>query len=313
MSASTSETSPVRGNRGKAKVNSGWAAFDLKQRQKHQTLESGNHSEAYPLLSVSTTAPESFFNQNETLLEKPFSSVVVASLNFPSIVDTSTTDRNSRRRVPVISSCLGTAQNMETRDYSIAAYQKLKFLHPCADENLIQDVLSGVDNNVNDALSLLEAMFCSENKDARSKKVESSGNDNVSFDIQGGSIVEKTNVSFTNDYPFTKEPKDDLPLAQLMSVSKYLPIEPEPEWEEDDIYLIHRKDAIRMIRDKGKRLQLLDEENEIEFIESDDHQEDDSRVELDDDDDDDDGGGNTSGFDPFFKPLDTNDPILNSP
>ncbi|KAL6569368.1 hypothetical protein OROMI_013882 [Orobanche minor] len=62
-------------------------------------------------------------------------------------------------------------------------------------------------------------------------------------------------------------------------------------------------------------LQLLDEEDEIEFIESDDPQKDDSVVELfdDDNDDDDDDGGNTSGFDPFFKPLETDDPISNSP
>ncbi|KAL6542484.1 hypothetical protein OROMI_024086 [Orobanche minor] len=58
-----------------------------------------------------------------------------------------------------------------------------------------------------------------------------------------------------------------------------------------------KRDAL----DKGKRLQLLDEEDEIEFIESDDHQEDDSTVELFDDDDD--GGGNTSGFDPYFPYL----------
>ncbi|KAL6538891.1 hypothetical protein OROMI_025217 [Orobanche minor] len=47
---------------------------------------------------------------------------------------------------------------------------------------------------------------------------------------------------------------------------------------------------------KGNRLQLLDEEDEIEFIESDDPQKDDSVVELfdDDNDDDDDDGGNTS-------------------
>ncbi|KAL6495069.1 hypothetical protein OROGR_030751 [Orobanche gracilis] len=66
-------------------------------------------------------------------------------------------------------------------------------------------------------------------------------------------------------------------------------------------------------RDKGKRLQLLDEEDEIEFIESDDPQEDDAMVELFDDVDydDDNGGGNISGFDPFFKQLDTDDPLLN--
>ncbi|KAL6552648.1 hypothetical protein OROHE_008012 [Orobanche hederae] len=83
------------------------------------------------------------------------------------------------------------------------------------------------------------------------------------------------------------------------------------------LYVYHT-DVLEIIQgmiDKGNRLQLLDEEDEIEFIESDDPQKDDSMVELfdDDNDDDDDDGGNTSGFDPFFKPLETDDPILNSP
>ncbi|KAK6150690.1 hypothetical protein DH2020_015622 [Rehmannia glutinosa] len=248
MSASTSE-SPVRGNR--AKGTSGWAAFDLKQRQRQQSLESDNDSEAYPMLS-GPSALQSLFNKNRAPFEKPFSSVVVASVNFPSLMDAE--NRDLQRRVPGSNSCLGTAQNIETA-VSIKAYEKLKSHHPWADESLIQDVLAGVNNNVDQALSLLEAMLISENKDAKSKKVESNGNDVASFDIQGDSLGEKADVSFTTNDPFNdsyKESKDEAASMQLLGATKSSPIEPELEWEEDDVYLLHRKDAIKMIRSASR-------------------------------------------------------------
>ncbi|KAL3622424.1 hypothetical protein CASFOL_033835 [Castilleja foliolosa] len=246
MSASTSENSPVRGNGVKAKRTSGWAAL---QRRKHLNLESNNDSEAYPLLSLSTnTAPESFFNKNGALLEKPFSSVLVPSMNFPSLMDA--TNRNSERQVPVSSYGHGSSENIETDDVSIkAAYQKLKYLHPWADESLIQDVVAGVNNNVDEALSLLESMLISEseNKDA---KVEPSGEYIASpLNIDGGSIGEKPDVSFaTDDSSSNKESMFDL----LLGASKSLPIEPESDSEDDDVYLIHRKDAIKVKRSASR-------------------------------------------------------------
>ncbi|KAI3450942.1 hypothetical protein Pfo_007607 [Paulownia fortunei] len=250
MSASTSE-SPVRGNRAKAKGTSGWTAFDLKQRQKQQSLESDNDSEAYPLLS-GPSGPQSLFNKNGALLEKPFSSVVVASMNFPSLMDTE--NRNLQKRVPVSNSCLGTAQNIEPA-VTAKAHQKLKYLHPWADESLIQDVLAGVNNNIDEALSLLKAMLISENKDAKSKKIGSNGNDFASFDIQSTSLGEKEDMSFTTNDPVNdsyEESKDEAPSMLLLNAAKCLPIEPESEWEEDDVYLIHRKDAIRMRRSASR-------------------------------------------------------------
>ncbi|GFQ00811.1 hypothetical protein PHJA_002225000 [Phtheirospermum japonicum] len=229
MSASTSEKSHILGNRVKAKcTTSGWAAL---QRQKHQNFESNGDSEAYPLLSCSTTAPRSFFNKNGALLEKPFSSVLVPSVNFPSLVDT--TNRYSQ---PVSHSC--------------EAYQKLKYLHPWADESLIRDVFAGVNNNVDEASSLLEAMLISESENKDAEKVEPSGDDiaSSSFNIEGGggSVGEKDDSFFNKEVP----KYDSLPLC---ASKKSLPIEPEFEWEDDDdIYLIHRKDAIRMTRSASR-------------------------------------------------------------
>lgn len=245
MSASISE-GPVGGNRAKAKSISGWTAFDLQQRRKQQGLESDNDSEAYPSLS-GLSAPQSLSNKNGALLEKPFSSVVVASMNFPSSTDIK--NRNFQRRAPASSSCLGIIQNTETVD-TIEAYRKLNYLHPWADNSLIQDVLAGVNNNVDEALSLLEAMLICENEDDKNKKVESNWNDFAPCNIQGISLGEKKYTSFTNGPSNNnyKQSKDEASSIQLLDAAKFLPIESEPEWEEDDVYLTYRKDAIRMIR-----------------------------------------------------------------
>ncbi|KAK4394263.1 hypothetical protein Sango_1897100 [Sesamum angolense] len=219
MSASTSE-SPVAGNRAKAKSTLGWMAFDLKQRRKQQGLESDNDCEAYPSLS-GPTVPQ---NKNQTLLREPFSSVVVASTDFPSIIETK--NRNLQRPGPVSNSCLGTAVNIGS-EATAEAYRKLNHLHPWADESLIQDVLAGVNNNTEEALSLLEGMLISENKDAKNMEVKSNG-------------------MILN--PFTSKASP----ALLLHAAKSLPVAPEPDWEEDDVYLIHRKDAIRLIRSASR-------------------------------------------------------------
>ncbi|CAA0839294.1 smr (Small MutS Related) domain-containing protein [Striga hermonthica] len=244
MSASTSERSPVRGS-AKGKCTSGWAAFDLKHKQKSQLIEPNKVSEGYPLLS-GPTFPNTLSNKHGVLLEKPFSSVVATPLNFPSLVDT--TDGNKKGRAPVGNDCLLSAHNIETDNESVEVYQKLKCLHSWADESLIRDVLAGVSGDVDSALSLLGDMLISENKAAESKKVDPSKNAIVSFGVDDGFVGENKDASFTTDGSFSNEFKDDLTSAQLLGAIKSLPIEPEAEWQEDDVYLIHRKDAISMTR-----------------------------------------------------------------
>lgn len=241
MSASTSE-GPMGGNRGaKAKSISGWRAFDLKQRRKQQGLESDDDSEAYPSLS-GPSAPQSFLNKNWALLEKPFSSVVVASKNFPSLKDV-----NLQTQVPASSSCLGTADSSDP----IEADRKLNCLYPWADKCLIQDVLAGVNYNFNEALSLLEAMLICEDEDDKNKEAKSVGSVLPSFNIQGNPLGDKEGMSLTNqtlNNSYKHFLDEELSSIQLPDADKSLPIISEPEWEEDDVYLIHRKDAIRMKR-----------------------------------------------------------------
>lgn len=223
------------GHRAKAHSISGWTAFDLKQRRKQQQGFADNHdSNPYPSLS-GLTAPQSLLRRNESLLDKPFSSVLVPSIDFPSLKDV---------RNKILPASTSTAETVDTTK----AYGKLKYLHPWADESLIQDVLAGVNNNVHEALSLLEAMVITDHQVDKKKKVGSSCND---FDTPDASFSEKENaISFIDDSlgGNHKQRMDEESSLQLLDTIKSLPIEPEPEWGEDEFYQIYRKDAIKMMR-----------------------------------------------------------------
>lgn len=222
------------GRRAKAQSISGWTAFDLKQRRKHQGLEAVD-SNPYPSLSDSgLTAPKSLSN-----LDKPFSSLLVPSINFPDIKN----NTRSKNLLPATTSSLGigigtTVENAE-------AHGKLKDLHPWADESLIQDILAGVSNNVDEALSLLEAMVGEVDK---KDKVQLSCNDFLPPDTDT-QLDEKENTMINASLVGNqKQPMDEESSFRLLDIIKSLPIEPEPEWGEDDVYIIYREDAIRMMR-----------------------------------------------------------------
>ncbi|XP_042030937.1 uncharacterized protein LOC121777668 [Salvia splendens] len=199
------------GNRAKAQSISGWTDFDLNQRRKQQGAADNHDSNPYPSLSA-LTAPR----KNESLLDKPFSSVLAPSIAFPSLKDVKSSN---------FPATAATAK---------LAYGKLKDHHPWADESLIQDVLAGVNDNVDEALSLLEAMVVTDHHQVDKKEVEASYN---SFDSSAGNH---------------RQSVDEGSSLQLLDIIKSLPVEPEPEWGEDDIYLIHRKDAIRMMRSASR-------------------------------------------------------------
>ncbi|CAN6475444.1 unnamed protein product [Victoria cruziana] len=100
---------------------------------------------------------------------------------------------------------------------------QLKKLHTWADDALLEDILSAVGDNEDEA-SLLLLSMCptgSSEADVAAKRVE--------FDISSVKNLKETN-KVTIDLYKRKTP----------SV--------EPEWEHDDIYSRHRKDAIRMMR-----------------------------------------------------------------
>ncbi|KZV30212.1 hypothetical protein F511_29898 [Dorcoceras hygrometricum] len=206
---------------------SGWAEFDLKQRRTQQGLEGEVYAEPYPLLGGPTRV-ESLLNKNKGLVEKPFSSVVSASMNFPSF--TNPDNQNSRRSVALSNlserSC-GTSSKDET-------YHRLEAFSPLVDESSIEDLLAGVDNDINEL---------------------NYGNDQTSFVFQDVPFGERADLSFSTNESFEDNNigcKDDAYFSPLLDLAKSLPIEPQTGQEDDDVYLFHRKDAVKMIRSASR-------------------------------------------------------------
>ncbi|KAH6791515.1 hypothetical protein C2S51_006521 [Perilla frutescens var. frutescens] len=218
MSASSS-----RG--AKSESISGWTAFDLKQRRKQQGLEASDHdSDPYPSLSP-LTQPQTFFNKNG---DKPFSSLLAPSISFPSLKD-----KNLPTQLPPT-----TTSSLKDATLTV---DTLRDLQPWADESLIQDVLASVNNNVHQALSLLEDMLISEDHLRKNKKLATP---DISFSEK------ERMIDFVNgNHELSMSQESSL---RLLDTIKSLPIESEPQWGEDDAYLVFRKDAIRMIRSASR-------------------------------------------------------------
>ncbi|XP_077231694.1 smr (Small MutS Related) domain-containing protein isoform X2 [Tasmannia lanceolata] len=211
--------------------SSGWAAFDLNQRQKQ-----GNKPELdmdpYPPMPniISGGRRENFVINNNP--PKSFASVVQPSLDFPSLMD------NSKNEILVDNySRKFTNRNAEEASI-IPTLRKLKMLHSWADESLIEDTLAAVNSNEDEASILLKAMVSSDSEDSKSNLSRPDPvpeghlhEDKVECVDQGVSENQSANSTHLK-----------LISGQLFSV----PV--EPEWEEDDVYISHRKDAMRMMR-----------------------------------------------------------------
>lgn len=255
-------------NRDRTKNNPGWAAFDLKHKRKQEGLSLEIDIEPYPTLSGAFSS-ESLLKKDQLLLERPFSSVLMNSVNFPSI---GTSSKNLGKQVPVTDNYLVTSQSNkvavgedETGRNIVELCKKLNKLHPWADESLIKDVMTGVSNDVDEASVILEAMFSSENKDMKNKLVESNHENNnaslASEAVSFGGTTDHPGPTWFNEMCFNETCK--AMMDNHTSFEKRLPCDGrnsnfkldatkfsllEPEWEEDDVYLIHRKDAVRMMR-----------------------------------------------------------------
>uniref|UniRef100_A0A1S4DNY6 Uncharacterized protein n=1 Tax=Nicotiana tabacum TaxID=4097 RepID=A0A1S4DNY6_TOBAC len=296
MAASTSVTSPHRKMSGRRAKTSGWAAFDHNERRKQQGLEPEPETESFPLLSVPPTSlsvpSQSITKNSGAVLEKPFSSLLRPSVSFPSLMATEGSDAN---QIQVGNSRLNQSDGFIKERGFLEVCQKLKELHPWADDTLITDVMAGV-NDFNTALTLLEAMISPDHTYVAHDNRKTKG-----FDIDNFLTPKEANtpcvqkfkegetdtkgVKSNNEAPLTNNSNfaankgatltDSVNLDDLSHVfvkclqsnsqelinnfvsnenklhfdgaaegMEFIPV--EPEWEEDDIYSIHRKDAMKM-------------------------------------------------------------------
>lgn len=254
---SDTSASPLHTNMSSRKgKTSGWAAFHLEQRRK-MGLEPEASTESFPPVSSSVSKNI----QNVALLEMPFRSVLQNSDNFPS--------RNnhvnmSKKKLPVGSSInsMSTAELVSEykceRDHNNDAHKILKEIRPWADGSLIADVLAGTDNNVCKASALLEEMFSSEENYKRCKDFENKDLKPITEEgvVGRNDLLADGNMDLadltsllqeglkSNNSEFNHECNTDLKI--LLNSLKCSII--EPEWEEDDVYLIHRKEALKKMR-----------------------------------------------------------------
>ncbi|XP_060212375.1 uncharacterized protein LOC132639995 [Lycium barbarum] len=280
----------------------GWAAFDLNERLKQQDIEPEPERETFPHLSVPATSLSDPSQSIGAMLEKPFPSMLVPSVSSPSLMANKGSDANL---ILVGNSRLSQSDGfIKERDFHEVC-QKLKEIHPWADDTLIVDVMSGVNDfstaltfvmsGVNDfstALTLLEAMVSPDNGFDIDKSLTPKEADTPSMQKLREVDTDTEGVKSSNKDSFTTTSKfaatDSMNLDELsdalakclqsnsrelmsncvshenklhfdgaMGSMMFVPV--EPEWEEDDIYSIHRKDAMKMTRSAAQHSKAASE------------------------------------------------------
>ncbi|KAH7566892.1 hypothetical protein ACOSP7_023595 [Xanthoceras sorbifolium] len=255
----------------------GWAAFALKQQK--QSPEAEVVKDPYPPIPSTLTSLRNceYIRRNTDLSVRPFSSVLPLSVDY----QTSTWNKNSQNPIPLgNSNYRGKNGNtvIEENNHD-SALKKLKLLHSWADNSLIEDIMSAVDNSIEKASTILEGMVSSsssgEKKETKiadlsstvgyfpcDKKVDNrfllkKTLDPAAEDSAKGTYRELTDVNASYGIKLTelasvnasfgKKLSDNA--ADMKSILEHLCSIPiEPEWEEDDLYLSLRKDALKMMR-----------------------------------------------------------------
>ncbi|KAL1201140.1 hypothetical protein V5N11_008889 [Cardamine amara subsp. amara] len=232
--------------------SSGWTAFDLKQRQK-QGLESDIEDDPFPPVSASVNTSLDLrgkLRRNHEPSEKSFSSVLLPPSKFPALTENK--DCGNRESGGGCRSKKPGALSLPVNSHD-SAFMKLKEMNSWADDNLIMDILLSTEDNFEMALAFLEGMVSSSNSadKGNDKKAEEPTSkmaaryiyeDAGKYDLQ-----ESDGRSFLGNA--SDDEKLSIDISELDSIIQRLQSIPiEPEWEEDDLYLSHRKDALKMMR-----------------------------------------------------------------
>lgn len=261
--ASLSYTKTSRTTRGKSQ---GWTAFDLKQRQK-QGLQPEGGEDPYPPLQTTPTSVDPCGNllRNNIIAARSFTSVLLPSANFPAL----TGNINSTILKPVGDFSGNKVSEESNHNFAL---NKLKELHGWADYSLIEDVMATADNDINKASTLLKGMvFTDDTEEKQTTKYNPTCDDfrwdkktdkidllvkttDSAADIADlrstlGDALKDNNTESRVVDTSCGQSLSDAAAANMKLILQHLRSIPvEPEWEEDDVYLSHRKNALRMIR-----------------------------------------------------------------
>ncbi|KAJ6349631.1 hypothetical protein OIU77_007086 [Salix suchowensis] len=247
-------------NKSRRVKSSGWAAFDLKQRQKDGE---GDGKDPFPAIGdLPVTGGLRRNNDVGGLSLKSFSSVLQppASPGFPAVKTQNV--NNLAATVADFSAGYSDCDKVieEKNDGNVLLDLKsLKEIHGWADFSLIEDVMSSVDNDAAKAFVLLNEMVSSADFDEdEGAKFNSGFNKSLADDIADLSSTledalkyndhnnDKNNIELREDVGVSSSVDAAANMKLILGHLKSIPV--EPEWEEDDLYLSHRKNALRMMR-----------------------------------------------------------------
>lgn len=212
----------------------GWAAFDPKNQPKPFTdIETHNHNDPYPPILTKITALQNHQNPSRdgNLTGKSFFSVLTHSSSVQNTIASEDAHSPSMSQSETLTSKY--VENVSRVN------EKLKVDHPWANENLIEDIMAAVDNDVDKASALLNEM--APHGRLQEKKITELDHN-----------IEEVGLTATIDERLNEHNNsgsvllgDNVPLGLMMDMSM---VPMEPEWEDDDMYQMHRKEAIRAMR-----------------------------------------------------------------
>ncbi|RWR78676.1 Smr protein/MutS2 C-terminal [Cinnamomum micranthum f. kanehirae] len=218
--------------------SSGWAAFDLKHGQKQCSKPELNADPFPPILETTSAGVAGNLARNHCQLTRPFSSVVQPSSDFQVLTSGSKIGmpvNNSNRKM----------NNQITEESSMTPIlAKLRQLHSWADDSLVEDILTTVNNDQEKASALLKAMVSSGSEDSKKKVQE------LSPVFENHLCNEKTELM--NEADSLENQPSDCTAAVKFVPGHLFSIPIEPEWEEDDVYFRHRKEAIKIMRSSSQ-------------------------------------------------------------
>lgn len=231
---------------------SGWAAFGLQQRQK-QHLGSETEEDPFPPITTAQSPLQTCRNINRfnDFPRKPFSSTLRPSSDFPVLANKMETGSKSQLHVGDSSKSQSQLSKASLDTKNAIRFEKLKEVHEWADDGLIKDIMGAVDNDIDKASNLLEGMALNSmfravegQHNAYGHSLNDTSRKDVYFASRKNAVLDEP--SKTGDYK--NFASDDSAKAKLILGDQiFVPF--ETEWEEDnDVYAIHRKDAIRMMR-----------------------------------------------------------------
>lgn len=258
------------------KTKTGWAAFDLQQRRKRDGLEPSIVVEREPFPSLLRSSAPKINSQ----LKKPFVSVVEQRDDYPDLIFIKNDDDKIRDKdiagddeqiqVGYFSSKEGEGKALFSNGGKgeLSVSDKLQKSYPWADMSLIQDILVGVDGNSNEAASLLKVMELSSDGNVEHENASRSIDEKNTLSTSGCDTLEKVDYDSHQSKVYTNKQEDKsffdvdgcisemllfngaesskVTMDAMSGKSDSIPV--EPEWEEDDVYLVHRRDALKVMR-----------------------------------------------------------------